>query len=101
MIEAELHDGTVLEFPDETDESVIQQTVKKMTLGGKSEPTPQSTLPIGPRAASAATSPTETARPGENYPDIVKAEASEGWGEFTRPIDPSDATVGGVRRAIG
>ena len=30
MIEAELHDGTVLEFPDDTDPAVIQQTVKKM-----------------------------------------------------------------------
>lgn len=41
-VEAELHDGRVLEFPDGTDPSVVQATVKKMlapkipeTIGGK------------------------------------------------------------------
>ena len=30
MMEAELHDGTILEFPDGTDQSVIQSAVKKV-----------------------------------------------------------------------
>ena len=30
MIEAELPDGTILEFPDGTDPSVIQRTVKRV-----------------------------------------------------------------------
>ncbi len=30
--EAELYDGTVLEFPDGTDPGIIQQTAKRMTI---------------------------------------------------------------------
>ena len=30
MMEAELHDGRILEFPDGTDPAVIQETVKKV-----------------------------------------------------------------------
>lgn len=37
MIEAELHDGRILEFPDGTKPEVIQATVKKM-IGGESKP---------------------------------------------------------------
>ena len=31
-IEAQLFDGTIVEFPDDTDRSVIESTVKKLTL---------------------------------------------------------------------
>ena len=37
MIEAELHDGRILEFPDGTDPAVVQATVKKV-LGVTSAP---------------------------------------------------------------
>ena len=41
-IEAELADGTVLEFPDGTPQGVIQATVKRMVLGAPSvQPKPQ------------------------------------------------------------
>jgi hypothetical protein len=39
MIEAELADGRVLEFPDGTDPNVIQSTVKKM-IGSQERPSP-------------------------------------------------------------
>jgi hypothetical protein len=31
-IEAQLFDGTIVEFPDDTERSVIESTVKKLTL---------------------------------------------------------------------
>lgn len=48
-MEAELADGTILEFPDGTDPLVIQDTVKKM-LGATQQPTTpvQPTAPIKP-----------------------------------------------------
>ena len=39
MIEAELHDGTILEFPDGTDQDVINQAVKNYLLSQDTEPT--------------------------------------------------------------
>ena len=39
MIEAELPDGTILEFPDGTDKAVIQRVVKQRL--GVSQPAPQ------------------------------------------------------------
>ena len=39
MIEAELPDGTILEFPDGTDQGVIQSVVKQR-LGIQAAPTP-------------------------------------------------------------
>ena len=35
MIQAQLADGRILEFPDGTDPNVIQTTVKKMVSGGQ------------------------------------------------------------------
>ena len=35
MIEAELADGTVLEFPDDTPEDVVKATVKRMIAQGQ------------------------------------------------------------------
>lgn len=35
MIEAELHDGRILEFPDGTDPAVVQSTVKRLLAEGK------------------------------------------------------------------
>lgn len=40
MIEAELADGTIMEFPEGTDPAVIQNTVKRM-IGGQSGANPQ------------------------------------------------------------
>ena len=38
MIEAELHDGTILEFPDGTDQDVINQTVKNVLSSRNKKP---------------------------------------------------------------
>ena len=46
-IEAELADGTILEFPDGTPQGVIQATVKRVVLGA------ESTVPTAPTVQNA------------------------------------------------
>jgi len=46
-IEAQLFDGTILEFPDDTDPSVIQQTAKRITLE-RQKPAAPAAAPAGP-----------------------------------------------------
>lgn len=48
-IEAELHDGTVLEFPDNTSPEVVQATVKKM-LGQSAVPSMEALRGQGPKS---------------------------------------------------
>lgn len=52
-MEAELADGTILEFPDGTDPQVIQATVKKM-IGAPARPEFDTTLTIPEKIATAA-----------------------------------------------
>ena len=49
-MEAELADGTILEFPDGTDPSVIQATVKKMIAGAGSQPSSAAEIPMAAAA---------------------------------------------------
>jgi hypothetical protein len=42
-IEAQLADGIFLEFPDGTDPSIIQSTVKRMVAGSQPTPKPKPT----------------------------------------------------------
>lgn len=54
-IRAELHDGRVLEFPDGTDPSVIQATVKKMLGGEQQSESPSQSDIIKERVRSIST----------------------------------------------
>ena len=76
MIEAELHDGRVLEFPDGTDPQVVQATVKKML--GTQQPSLTRDIVSGFQSANAARNELGTAfrhnlmKPFHNTANLVE-----------------------------
>jgi transposase-like protein len=88
---AELHDGTEVEFPDDTDPAVIQSTVKRLTLSRQAPPqaTINSVTPVnepGARGALTEMGPSDAAaavgglakRGAEKVAGLVQ---QPGWGE--------------------
>ena len=85
MIEAELADGTVLEFPDDTPEDVVKATVKRMIAQGQQ---------------NAFSSGGETMQREQIPPDVP---ISDGRGvDFTGPdAQPSDFTAAETAQGFG
>lgn len=71
MTEAELFDGTVLEFPDGTDPAVIQRVVKAQTAQRR-----QAAPATGPQAPPRADAP-----PSPPVPPKTWGETISGWGD--------------------
>lgn len=106
-IEAELHDGTVLEFPDGTDPTVVQSTVKRVlaekyppTLGGYAK----ETLKALPRGAMGFL---ETAATGaaallpEDYEKAVVEKAHKYAQKFSPTVAPGYEEAVPVKLAEG
>lgn len=75
MIEAELPDGRVLEFPDGTDSAVIQSTVKK--LMGVQPPAQQVAAPVQQVAGPAQAGPQQTADQFSSFLEGVGTKGNE------------------------
>ena len=60
---AELADGRRLEFPDGTDPTIVQSTVKKVLAGSSAPATPPAPTPATPPAPAPATPPRESEPP--------------------------------------
>lgn len=80
-IEAQLADGRVLEFPDDTDPAVIQATVKKMVQAGQPAPAAPTATP----AASAASAPAR-APVVETAAGVLPTEATDLRDVFGRDL---------------
>lgn len=83
-IEAELFDGTILEFPDGTDPSVIQRTVKTQTAARRSAPTgPVQTPSLEEQIATMPKNDVVPIVPPVPQPgDAPAAPPKTGWGEY-------------------
>lgn len=104
MIEAELFDGTVLEFPEGTDPAVIQRTVKQVTAQRKAgaqgqpnraQPAPAATQPQAPSAALAASQPYSATRANMDVGNGQLVTAGPGP---TGSIDPALYEMGAIGR---
>ena len=110
-VRAELADGRVLEFPDGTDDAVVQSTVKRVLSGGfGDEPQATGTFPMPKRKppmgenyplkeppVRRAISPGFLPMPGEAfdlYPPELTQSAAKGGVVYDRPLDVGHAMAG-------
>jgi len=104
-IEAQLADGRILEFPDGTDPSVIQSTVKKVL--GVAQPqaeapaaTPAASVAPAPAASSILTPPTAQGKvesAADVLPDEEEADFSRIFPRQKQPFRPGEELVKGVK----
>lgn len=116
MIEARLADGRVLRFPDGTDPSVIQSTVKKQLGGAVQESIPEGTAfdamlepiqaigsglvgQIGSGLAGAATAPFVGAGPASEIIGDIQKSATEFGAPETKRGKAALKTVGDIMEA--
>lgn len=90
MIEAELPDGTILEFPDGTDPSVVQKVVKS-TLGVQDQAV---AAPVAPTAPEPSFGPLKTA--GAVGLEIAGGLAGGALGTLGGPASPVTVPAGAV-----
>lgn len=102
MIEAELHDGRILEFPDGTDPAVVQKAVRNVLSQGTPEPVAASFEPVGQESDPALINELEPGMESEpelgdlgEGPGVSLAELSGGF--LTRgTFETAGAIAGGV-----
>ena len=100
-IEAELADGTILEFPDDTPQGVIQAAVKRQVLGGKDSVVGAGGTPLEQLDRLNGALPPETVVPvADNRPFLSKYVTGPIRNAAETAIEPALAMAFGLGSTI-